>query len=72
MFNFIYFLFIYLYLKAYVFLHLSAAQMRHIMASRSEDDLTCPTCMNIFNNPVLLSCGHSSCSECLQGPDLVR
>ncbi|XP_033840772.2 E3 ubiquitin-protein ligase TRIM35-like [Periophthalmus magnuspinnatus] len=36
------------------------------MASRSEDDLTCPTCMNIFNNPVLLSCGHSSCSECLQ------
>ncbi|KAJ0060736.1 hypothetical protein NL108_017920 [Boleophthalmus pectinirostris] len=36
------------------------------MASRSEDDLTCPTCMNIFNNPVLLSCGHSSCSDCLQ------
>ncbi|KAK7918551.1 hypothetical protein WMY93_009835 [Mugilogobius chulae] len=36
------------------------------MASCSEDDLTCPTCMGIFNNPVLLSCGHSSCSECLQ------
>ncbi|XP_072322068.1 E3 ubiquitin-protein ligase TRIM35-like [Eucyclogobius newberryi] len=36
------------------------------MASCSEDDLTCPTCMGIFNNPVLLSCGHSSCFECLQ------
>lgn len=36
------------------------------MASRSEEDLTCPTCMGIFNNPVLLTCGHSFCNSCLQ------
>uniref|UniRef100_A0A673CCY8 RING-type domain-containing protein n=1 Tax=Sphaeramia orbicularis TaxID=375764 RepID=A0A673CCY8_9TELE len=29
------------------------------------EDLTCPTCMGIFKDPVLLSCGHSFCKSCL-------
>ncbi len=36
------------------------------MASLSEDDLSCPVCHEIFKNPVLLSCSHSLCKECLQ------
>ncbi|XP_067220093.1 E3 ubiquitin-protein ligase TRIM35-like [Chanodichthys erythropterus] len=32
----------------------------------SEDDFSCPVCHEIFNVPVLLSCGHSFCKECLQ------
>ncbi|XP_048024768.1 E3 ubiquitin-protein ligase TRIM35-like [Megalobrama amblycephala] len=36
------------------------------MASLSEDDYICPVCHEIFNVPVLLSCSHSFCKECLQ------
>ncbi|XP_014018706.1 E3 ubiquitin-protein ligase TRIM17 [Salmo salar] len=39
------------------------------MASRvslPEDDLSCPVCLNIFSDPVLLSCSHSFCKACLQ------
>ncbi|XP_032425034.1 nuclear factor 7, ovary-like [Xiphophorus hellerii] len=36
------------------------------MASRSDDDLCCPVCLEIFKAPVLLSCSHSFCKECLQ------
>ncbi|XP_067237310.1 nuclear factor 7, ovary-like [Chanodichthys erythropterus] len=36
------------------------------MASLSEDDLSCPVCREIFKDPVLLSCSHSFCKECLQ------
>ncbi|XP_067227118.1 nuclear factor 7, ovary-like [Chanodichthys erythropterus] len=36
------------------------------MASLSEDDLSCPVCHEIFNAPVVLSCSHSFCKECLQ------
>ncbi len=36
------------------------------MASLSEDDLSCPVCHEIFKNPVVLSCSHSFCKECLQ------
>ncbi|XP_052406532.1 zinc-binding protein A33-like isoform X2 [Carassius gibelio] len=36
------------------------------MASLSEDDIACPVCQEIFKNPVVLSCSHSVCKECLQ------
>ncbi|KAK9978555.1 hypothetical protein ABG768_020301 [Culter alburnus] len=36
------------------------------MASLSEDDLSCPVCHEIFKDPVVLSCSHSFCKECLQ------
>ncbi|XP_065806017.1 E3 ubiquitin-protein ligase TRIM39-like [Labrus bergylta] len=36
------------------------------MASKLEEDLSCPVCLNIFKDPVILSCSHSFCRECLQ------
>ncbi|XP_028431325.1 tripartite motif-containing protein 35-like [Perca flavescens] len=36
------------------------------MASRSEEDLCCPACHEVFRDPVLLSCSHSFCKDCLQ------
>ncbi|XP_041835933.1 E3 ubiquitin-protein ligase TRIM35-like [Melanotaenia boesemani] len=36
------------------------------MASRSKEDLCCPVCQDIFRDPVLLSCSHSVCRDCLK------
>ncbi|GAA6234640.1 nuclear factor 7, brain-like, partial [Lates japonicus] len=36
------------------------------MASRSEEDLCCPVCQKVFRDPVLLSCSHSFCKDCLK------
>ncbi|XP_033991286.1 E3 ubiquitin-protein ligase TRIM39-like [Trematomus bernacchii] len=36
------------------------------MASRSEEDLCCPICQEVFRDPVVLSCSHSFCKACLQ------
>nr|XP_001920571.1 zinc-binding protein A33-like [Danio rerio] len=36
------------------------------MASLSEEDFSCPMCHDIFKDPVVLSCSHSFCKECLQ------
>ncbi|XP_062272188.1 E3 ubiquitin-protein ligase TRIM39-like [Scomber scombrus] len=36
------------------------------MASRSEKDLCCPVCRDVFIDPVILSCSHSFCKDCLK------
>ncbi|CAI5670048.1 unnamed protein product [Oreochromis niloticus] len=36
------------------------------MASRSEEDLCCPVCKEVFRDPVILSCSHSFCKDCLK------
>uniref|UniRef100_A0A4W6EH54 RING-type domain-containing protein n=1 Tax=Lates calcarifer TaxID=8187 RepID=A0A4W6EH54_LATCA len=36
------------------------------MASRSEEDLCCPVCQEVFRDPVVLSCSHSFCKDCLK------
>nr|XP_055037213.1 E3 ubiquitin-protein ligase TRIM39-like isoform X2 [Misgurnus anguillicaudatus] len=38
------------------------------MASKSfsEEDFSCPVCCEIFTNPVVLSCSHSICKDCIE------
>ncbi|KAM4585794.1 zinc-binding protein A33-like [Fundulus diaphanus] len=36
------------------------------MASILEEDLCCPVCQDVFQDPVVLSCSHSFCKECLK------
>ncbi|XP_051266608.1 nuclear factor 7, brain-like isoform X3 [Dicentrarchus labrax] len=36
------------------------------MASRSEEELYCSVCHDIFKNPVVVPCSHSFCKDCLK------
>ncbi|XP_003459732.2 E3 ubiquitin-protein ligase TRIM39-like [Oreochromis niloticus] len=36
------------------------------MASRSEEDICCTVCQEVFRDPVILSCSHSFCKDCLK------
>uniref|UniRef100_A0A3B4Y7R7 RING-type domain-containing protein n=1 Tax=Seriola lalandi dorsalis TaxID=1841481 RepID=A0A3B4Y7R7_SERLL len=31
-----------------------------------DEDLCCPVCHEVFRDPVVLSCSHSFCKDCLQ------
>nr|XP_061794060.1 E3 ubiquitin-protein ligase TRIM39-like [Nerophis lumbriciformis] len=36
------------------------------MAESMEDHLQCPTCLDVFRDPVMLPCSHNFCHACLQ------
>uniref|UniRef100_A0A8C6T474 Uncharacterized protein n=1 Tax=Neogobius melanostomus TaxID=47308 RepID=A0A8C6T474_9GOBI len=40
--------------------------LRAEMASCAEMDFNCPVCLEVYKNPVVLSCCHSFCKACLQ------
>uniref|UniRef100_A0A3P8PEA7 Uncharacterized protein n=1 Tax=Astatotilapia calliptera TaxID=8154 RepID=A0A3P8PEA7_ASTCA len=45
---------------------LFSASLTDSMASRSQKDLCCPVCREVFRDPVILSCSHSFCKDCLK------
>ncbi|KAL7845292.1 hypothetical protein AOLI_G00234840 [Acnodon oligacanthus] len=47
------------------FISFSFSSCSAVMASLQQD-LSCPVCLEIFTDPVVLSCGHSFCRTCLQ------
>ncbi|GCC18920.1 hypothetical protein chiPu_0018122 [Chiloscyllium punctatum] len=36
------------------------------MATNLEIDLSCPVCLEVYRDPVLLRCGHNFCKECIE------
>uniref|UniRef100_A0A8C2A0V6 Uncharacterized protein n=1 Tax=Cyprinus carpio TaxID=7962 RepID=A0A8C2A0V6_CYPCA len=45
---------------------LQIAEAQTLKMDSFKEELSCPVCHEIFKSPVLLSCGHSVCKECLQ------
>ena len=39
---------------------------REVLTEKLEDQLTCPVCLDIFNDPRLLHCHHVFCKSCLE------
>ena len=38
--------------------------------SRMEEELTCPVCLELYADPLMLPCSHSLCKKCLE--DIVQ
>lgn len=36
------------------------------LASTLRDELTCPLCLSLFDDPRILSCGHTFCAKCIK------
>ncbi|XP_063969573.1 E3 ubiquitin-protein ligase TRIM71-like [Lytechinus pictus] len=41
-------------------------------ASSTSQDLICPLCLDIFDEPTILTCGHTFCRKCLKKYDLTH
>nr|XP_054773226.1 E3 ubiquitin-protein ligase Midline-1-like [Lytechinus pictus] len=41
-------------------------------ASSSSQNLICPLCLDIFDEPTILTCGHTFCRKCLKKYDLIH
>nr|XP_054774089.1 E3 ubiquitin-protein ligase TRIM71-like [Lytechinus pictus] len=41
-------------------------------ASNSSQNLVCPLCLDIFDKPTILTCGHTFCRKCLKKYDLTH
>uniref|UniRef100_H3AVA1 Uncharacterized protein n=1 Tax=Latimeria chalumnae TaxID=7897 RepID=H3AVA1_LATCH len=37
-----------------------------IFPAELEEELNCSICLNIYKNPILLSCGHNFCKDCIE------
>uniref|UniRef100_A0A3Q3B363 RING-type domain-containing protein n=1 Tax=Kryptolebias marmoratus TaxID=37003 RepID=A0A3Q3B363_KRYMA len=38
---------------------------KRTMTSSSSEDLTCSICLTLFDDPVIICCGHSFCRKCI-------
>lgn len=54
-----------LYFKLAFFSDLNSRN-RNRHSSTMEDELTCPVCLELYADPLLLPCSHSICKKCLQ------
>ena len=45
---------------------ISDQQLKPNVSSTMEDELKCPTCHQLFKDPVILQCNHNMCYNCAE------